>query len=234
MFFELILPDNLRPVFPIDMFPPEIYSRINDAGVIAVLVIDDDANAVPLAKALVKGGINVMELTLRTASALDSLRAIKDEVPEMLAGIGTILTTKQIDKVVAAGAAFGVAPGLNRQIVEYAQDKGLPFGPGIMTPSDIEQGLELGCKTLKFFPAESSGGLNHLKSMVAPYAHTGIDFIPLGGLNANNMSIYLASPLILALGGSWIAKRNLIVSQDWNQIETNAREAHQIVAQVRS
>lgn len=215
------------------MFPEQIQTSIKNSGVIAVLVIDDDANAIKLAKALIKGGINVMELTLRTDSALDSLRAIIDEVPEMVAGIGTILTTKQIDKVVAAGAAFGVAPGLNRRIVEYAQDKGLPFGPGIMTPSDIEQGLELGCKTLKFFPAESSGGLNHLKSMAAPYVHTGIKFIPLGGLDAKNMSNYLNSPLILGLGGSWIAKRDLIVSQNWDQITRNAREASEIVEKLR-
>ena len=168
-----------------------------------------------------------MELTLRTDAALDSLRAIRDQVPEMLAGIGTILTTDQVDEVVAAKAAFGVAPGLNRRVVEYAQDKGLPFGPGIVTPSDIEQGIELGCRTLKYFPAETAGGLKHLKNMAAPYQHIGIDFIPLGGLNANNMSDYLASPLISAIGGSWIASRDLIAAQNWDKIEANARQARE-------
>jgi len=209
------------------MFPPDLHQKIKDSAIVAVLVIDDAANAVPLARALLRCGIGAMELTLRTDAAIDALRAIRDEVPEMLAGIGTILTTDQIDEVVAAGAAFGVAPGLNRRVVEYAQDKGLPFGPGIATPSDIEQGIELGCRTLKFFPAETAGGLKHLKNMAAPYQHLGIDFIPLGGLNASNMNDYLASPLISAIGGSWIAKRDLIAAQDWDTIEANAREARQ-------
>lgn len=215
------------------MFPSDLHQQIKKSAIIAVLVIDDATNAVPLARALLRGGIGAMELTLRTDAALDALRAIRAEVPEMLAGIGTILTTEQIDEVVSAGAAFGVAPGLNRKVVEYAQDKGLPFGPGIATPSDIEQGIELGCKTLKFFPAETAGGLNHLKNMAAPYQHLGIDFIPLGGLNANNMKDYLASSLISAIGGSWIAKREVIAAQDWDLIETNAREARQNADSVR-
>ena len=209
------------------MFPANLHQKIKESAIIAVLVIDDAANAVPLARALLRGGIGAMELTLRTDAALDSLRAIRDEVPEMLAGIGTILTTDQVDEVVAAKAAFGVAPGLNRRVVEHAQDKGLPFGPGIVTPSDIEQGIELGCRTLKYFPAETAGGLKHLKNMAVPYQHIGIDFIPLGGLNANNMSDYLASPLISAIGGSWIASRALIAAQNWDQIEANARQARE-------
>lgn len=209
------------------MFPQTLHQKITRSGVVAVLVIDDASNAVPLAQALLRGGIDAMELTLRTDAAIDSLKAIRDAVPEMLAGIGTILTTQQVDEVVAANAAFGVAPGLNRRVVEYAQDKGLPFGPGIATPSDIEQGLEMGCHTLKYFPAETAGGLTHLKNMAAPYQHLGIDFIPLGGLNAHNMSDYLSSPLIAAIGGSWIAKRDAIAAQDWEIIEANARQARQ-------
>ncbi len=216
------------------MFPPSLHQRIKENAIIAVLVIDDASHAVPLANALLRGGITAMELTLRTDAALDALRAIRDEVPEMLAGIGTILTTAQVDEVVAAGAAFGVAPGLNRRVVEYAQEKELPFGPGIATPSDIEQGLELGCKTLKYFPAETLGGLKHLKNMSAPYQHLGIDFVPLGGLDAANMKDYLSSPLIAAIGGSWIAKRDLIAAQDWTQIEANAREARQNAESVKS
>ena len=215
------------------MFPTELHAKLKETAIIAVLVIDDAKKAVPLAQSLLRGGVNAMELTLRTDAALDALRAIRQEVPEMLAGIGTILTIQQIDEVVGAEAAFGVAPGLNRRVVEYAQDKGLPFGPGIATPSDIEHGLELGCRTLKFFPAETSGGLAHLKSMTGPYQHLGIDFIPLGGLNAQNMSSYIASPLISAIGGSWIAKRDLILASNWDQIEVNAREARHIVEAAR-
>ena len=169
-----------------------------------------------------------MELTLRTDAALPALNAIKAEVPDMLAGIGTILTTDQVDQVVEAGAAFGVAPGMNAKVVKHAQERGLPFGPGIMTPSDIEAAIELGCRTIKYFPAESSGGLKHLQNMVAPYQHLGLDFIPLGGLNAGNMQDYLRSPLISAIGGSWIAKKDLINTEDWDQIETNAREAREL------
>jgi len=216
------------------MFTPEIHEKITQSAVIAVLVIDDASNAVPLAKTLFDAGITAMELTLRTDAALDSLKAIRAEVPEMLAGVGTILTRNQVDDSLAAGAQFGVAPGLNRSVVEYAIQKGLPFGPGVMTPSDIEQGIELGCKTLKFFPAETSGGLSQLKSMSAPYQHTGIDFIPLGGLSEENMGEYLASPLISAIGGSWIAKRDLIAGQKWDDIRDRAQRAREIADQTRS
>ena len=164
-----------------------------------------------------------MELTLRTDSALDSLRAIIDEVPEMVAGIGTILTTKQIDKVVAAGAAFGVAPGLNRRIVEYAQDKGLPFGPGIMTPSDIEQGLELGCKTLKFFPAESSGGAKAIKAFGAPIPEA--RFCPTGGITVDNAESYLSLPNVMCVGGSWLTPKAMVDAEDWDGIRELARQA---------
>ncbi len=214
------------------MFPSALHKIIKDSKVVAVLVIDHAEHAVPLARALLRGGIGAMELTLRTEAALPALRATRDEVPGMLAGIGTILTTNQVDQVLAAGAAFGVSPGLNPGVVKHAQEKGLPFAPGVMTPSDIERALELGCHTLKFFPAESSGGLKHLASMAAPYLHLGIDFIPLGGLNAKNMSDYLSSPLISAIGGSWIAKRDLINNEDWDAIEANAREARQIADQI--
>lgn len=210
------------------MFPKELHNRIKESKVVAVLVIDNAAHAVPVARALLRGGIGAMELTLRTAAALPALRAIKQEVPEMLAGIGTILTTDQVDQVVEAGAAFGVAPGMNARIVKYAQDRGLPFGPGIMTPSDIEAAIELGCRTLKFFPAETAGGLKHLQNIVAPYQHLGLDFIPLGGLSSKNMADYLRSPLISAIGGSWIAKKETINAEDWDTIEANAREARAI------
>jgi 2-dehydro-3-deoxyphosphogluconate aldolase/(4S)-4-hydroxy-2-oxoglutarate aldolase len=210
------------------MFPKDLHDKIKQSKVVAVLVIDDASHAVPVAQALLRGGIGAMELTLRTDAALPALKAIKSEVPEMLAGIGTILTTDQVDQVMDAGAAFGVAPGMNAKIVKYAQERGLPFGPGIMTPSDIEAAIELGCRTIKFFPAETSGGLKHLQGMVAPYQHLGLDFIPLGGLNSQNMVDYLKSPLISAIGGSWLAKKDVINAEDWDTIEANAREARTI------
>jgi 2-dehydro-3-deoxyphosphogluconate aldolase/(4S)-4-hydroxy-2-oxoglutarate aldolase len=196
------------------------------------LTIDEVESAVPVARALVDGGINAMELTLRTPAAVDALRRIKVEVPEMMAGIGTILTTEQVKQVAEAGAAFGVAPGLNPHVVKKAQSIGLPFAPGIVTPSDIELAVELECRLLKFFPAEASGGLSYLKSMAAPYAHLNLRYIPLGGINADNMKSYLENPLVSALGGSWIAPRNLIQEQNWSAITQNAQQASQIVKEI--
>lgn len=215
-------------------FPQEMLERIERVGVIAVLVVDNAAHAVPVAEALLAGGIDAIELTLRTPAAIDALRHICDSVPQMLAGIGTVITTEQVDQIVDAGAAFGVAPGLNRRVVERAKAMGLPFAPGIMTPSELEAAVELGCRELKFFPAEPSGGMKLLTSMQAPYAHLGLRFIPLGGINAQNLSGYIADASIIAVGGSWIATRKLIQAEDWDAITKNAAEARRIVEQVRS
>ena len=218
------------------MIPPmSLFTLESDLGqhlqrsqLIAVLVIDRAEDAVPLANALLAGGVDMMELTLRTEAALPALREIREHVPEMLAGIGTILTRDQVDEVVDAGASFGVAPAVNPDLIAYATERGLPFGPGIMTPTDIDQSVALGCRLLKFFPAGSSGGLAHLKNIAAPYAHLGLKFVPLGGINPGNMNDYLDSDLIAAIGGSWLAPRDVIAAQDWAQIEANAREARQL------
>ena len=211
----------------------EILQRIGNSGVIAVLVIDRAEDAVPLARALLAGGIDVMELTFRTFAAVEALRQIKANVPEMLAGVGTVLTTDQVKAAVDAGAAFGVAPGLNPNVLAQAKKENLPFYPGIATPSEIEKALEFGCTTLKFFPAQAIGGLAYLKSMAAPYAHRNIRYIPLGGINAENMKEYLRDPLILAVGGSWITKRKLIQNQDWKTITQNAKQTSEIVKQIK-
>lgn len=213
-------------------FPSEMLDRIERCGVIAVLVVDQAEHAVPLAKALLAVGIDAMELTLRTPAAIDALRAVRQHVPEMLAGIGTIITPAQVDAVVEAGAAFGVAPGLNPSVVSRAQQLGLPFAPGVVTPSEVERAIELGCRELKFFPAEPSGGVNYLKSMNAPYAHLGLKYIPLGGLNTENMSSYLALPCVPAIGGSWIAPRDLIHQEDWATIGVNATKARVICDEI--
>jgi 2-dehydro-3-deoxyphosphogluconate aldolase/(4S)-4-hydroxy-2-oxoglutarate aldolase len=215
-------------------FDPVIQKKISDCGVVAVLVIDDAQQAVPLARSLLAGGVNAMELTLRTDAALDALKAIRAEVPDMLAGIGTILTPAQVGQVVQAGAAFGVAPGCNRRVLEAAQAAGLSFAPGICTPSDIETALEFGCRVLKFFPAETCGGLKHLESMAAPYQHLGLRYIPLGGLTAKNMTTYLASPLVPAVGGSWLAKRETIRIGAWDLIIDAAREARAAIDALRT
>jgi 2-dehydro-3-deoxyphosphogluconate aldolase/(4S)-4-hydroxy-2-oxoglutarate aldolase len=214
-------------------FPDAVRQRIEETAVIAVLVIDEVKDAVPVAEALLAGGIRAMELTLRTPAAIDALRVVVQRVPDMMPGIGTILTPEQVDQVAEAGAAFGVAPGLNRRVVQRAQAVGLPFAPGVATPSDLETALELGCRDVKFFPAEPSGGLAYLKSMAAPYAHLGVRFVPLGGLNSNNLAEYLNSPLVMAVGGSWLAPRELICEQNWEAIADRAKQATEIVRQSR-
>ena len=174
-----------------------------------------------------------MELTLRTPAALGALRAIRVKVPDMLAGVGTVLTTENIAQCRDAGAAFAVAPGLNRRVVEAAIDAGFSFAPGVVTPSDMELAIELGCRLLKFFPAEPSGGLAYLKSMAAPYQHLGIEFIPLGGVNTSNMLSYLADPFITAVGGSWIATRDLIRQREWKAITERASQARAMMDQMK-
>ncbi len=216
-----------------NLFTEELMGRIENCGVIAVLVIDRVEDAVPLAKSLLAGGINVMELTLRTPAAIDALKAIRRDVPEMIAGIGTILTPEQVIEAKSAGAAFGVAPGMNSRVVAKAKEAGLPFAPGICTPSDIEAALEHGCRLLKFFPAETSGGLKHLKNMSAPYLHLGLKFIPLGGLDQNNLASYLSEPSIAAVGGSWIAKRETIKANDWTAITAAAAKATETVKTIK-
>jgi len=206
-----------------------LMNRIETCGIIAVLVIDRIEDAAPLAKSLLDGGIDVMELTLRTPAAIAAVQEIKRKVPEMLAGIGTILTPEQAMEAKAAGAAFGVAPGMNPRVVAKAKAIGFPFAPGICTPSDIEAALEYGCRLLKFFPAETSGGLTHLKTLSAPYMHLGLKFIPLGGLGQDNLASYLAEPFIAAAGGSWIAKRHIIKANDWTAITAAAAKARETV-----
>lgn len=202
--------------------------RIERTGVIAVLILDDAAHAVPLAQALLAGGVDVMELTLRTDAAVDGLRRIREQVPEILAGIGTVLNVDQIDDVVAAGAHFAVSPGFNAAVVRKAQDVGLPFAPGVMTPSEIEAAIQLGCRELKFFPAEPSGGIKMLDSIRAPYAHLGIRFVPLGGVHTDNMSSWVSHPGVLAVGGSWLAPKDLISDQNWDEITRRAVAARRI------
>lgn len=212
---------------------PKIIKKINDAGVIAVLVIEELKHAVPLANALLSGGVEAIELTLRTPVALEAAEAIKNEVPRLTLGIGTVLTTEQVKLAAGLGADFAVAPGCNRSVIEAAQEHNLSFAPGIMTPSDIEAALEMGCRVLKYFPAESSGGMKHLNNIAAPYQHLGLKFIPLGGLTLENAGEYLKSPIVAAIGGSWIAQRNLIQAEDWDAITRSAKEICGLIKKFR-
>lgn len=211
----------------------DLHKRLYSSGVIAVLIVDDPNDAVPLARALHSGGVDCIELTLRTESAIESVQRIAKEVPEVVVGVGTILTPQQVDAANDAGADFGVAPGMNPRVVQRAKEIGLPFSPGVCTPTDIEMALELGCRVLKFFPSEPSGGLNYLKSAAAPYMHLGVKYIPLGGVNAKNAEEYLNDSNVLALGGSWLGPRDLIQKKDWGAITQLASDAAEIVRRVR-
>ncbi len=193
--------------------------------IVPVAVIEHVDDAVPIAKALMDGGLTTLELTLRTPAALDCLRAVRREVPGMKVGAGTVLTLEQVVQVADAGAYFAVAPGLNPRIVNAAKERGLPFYPGVMTPSDIEHALELGCTLQKFFPASAAGGMDMVKALAGPYAHTGLKLIPLGGITPHNMREYLAHPLVAAVGGSWLVNKECVAKKDWNGIRRLVEEA---------
>lgn len=215
------------------MFPQELMQRVGKMGVIAVLTVDDPVDAVPLAQALKAGGITAIELTLRTPRALEAIKRIRAELPDVLIGAGTVLNVGQLKEVQAAGALFAVAPGCNPSTLRAAKDLGLPFAPGVATPSDVEIAIEHGCRLLKFFPAGTSGGLAHLAAMGAPFAHLGVKYIPLGGIALEQLGDYLKSPLVAAVGGSWLAKPDVIKRKDWAEITAAAAAATKVVQTVR-
>ncbi len=201
---------------------------LSSKKIIAVLILEDPKRAVDTARALQAGGIGAIELTLRTDSALESLRRIRAEVPELLVGAGTVLTPAQLKDAKKAGAQFAVAPGCNPRVIAAARDEGIFFAPGVMTPSDIEIALENGCRLLKFFPAATSGGLKHLEAMGAPYKHLGVSYIPLGGVTPENLAEMLAHPMVACVGGSWLAKPDQIAAGAYDQIRELAAQASAI------
>ena len=197
----------------------ELYS----IGLIPVIKIDNAEDAVPLAKALIDGGLPAAEITFRTPCAADAIKRITDAYPEMLVGAGTVLTTEQVDAAIAAGSKFLVSPGLNPKTTAYALSKGIPMLPGCANPSDIEAALELGLKTVKFFPAEAAGGLKMLKAMAAPYGQ--LTFMPTGGINAENLLDYLKFNKIVACGGSFMVKDELVKEKKWDEITALTKDA---------
>ena len=200
-----------------------VLEELKKIGIIPVIKIDDAEKAVPLAKALIAGGIPCAEVTFRTAQGEEAMRRINKEVPDILLGAGTVLTTEQVDKAMAAGAKFIVSPGFNPKVVAYCAQKGIPITPGCSNPSDIEQALEMGLEVVKFFPAEQSGGLEYIKAVSAPYPS--VQFIPTGGINAQNIVKYLAFEKIVACGGSWMVSSELISAGDFGKITALCREA---------
>jgi 2-dehydro-3-deoxyphosphogluconate aldolase/(4S)-4-hydroxy-2-oxoglutarate aldolase len=202
-------------------------NKIFECKVVPAAVIDAAERAVPLAETLLKAGMNVLEITFRTPAAESAVQLIARRFPEMFLGAGTLLSEEQVERAFHAGARFGVAPGVNPTVVRKAAQLGLPLVPGVMTPTEIEQAIGLGCTLLKFFPAEVAGGVNMLKALWGPYAHTGIRFIPTGGISTGNMAQYLALPAVAAVGGSWMVEKKLIAAGDWNRIEALTRESLQ-------
>ncbi len=200
-----------------------ILEQFQKLGIIPVVVIDDAKDAVPLAKALCEGGLPVAEVTFRTDAAEEAIRQMSAVYPEMLVGAGTVLTTEQVDRAVAAGAKFIVSPGLNPKVVKYCQEKNVPITPGTARPTDIEMALELGLEVVKFFPAEQNGGLPMIKAMAAPY--TKVKFMPTGGINAKNLKSYLDFDKIIACGGSWMVPKDLVAAGDFEAIKNLTREA---------
>lgn len=208
-----------------------ILDQIQKLGIVPVVVLDDAKDAEPLGKALCEGGLPCAEVTFRTEAAEESIRIMSTNFPEMLVGAGTVLTTGQVDRAVAAGAQFIVSPGLNPNVVTYCIEKGIPVIPGTATPTEVEAALELGLKVVKFFPAEACGGLKMIKAMAAPY--TDVKFMPTGGINADNVKEYLSFHKVIACGGSWMVKGDLIQAGNFEKITELVKEAVQIVKENR-
>ena len=205
--------------------------EIGHTGIVPVVVLNKVADAVPLADALIKGGLPCAEVTFRTDAAEESIREIAKKFPEMFVGAGTVLTTEQVDRAIGAGAKFIVSPGFNPKVVEYCIKNNYPICPGIMTPTELEMALGFGLDVVKFFPAENAGGLKMIKAMSAPY--TMMKFMPTGGINATNVRDYLACDKILACGGSWMVKGDLISAGKFDEIEKLTAEAAAIVKEIR-
>ncbi len=200
-----------------------IFERITDLGIVPVVKIMDADDAVNLGRALIEGGLPIAEITFRTDAAEEAIRKLHNELPGVLLGAGTVLTVKQVKKAVSAGAEFIVAPGFNPDVVDYCVENNIPVVPGVNSPTQIEMALKRNLRILKFFPAEASGGLTMLKSMAAPYGD--LKFIPTGGVNTANINTYLQSDRVLACGGTWMVKPELISTGKFDEIAEITSEA---------
>lgn len=195
----------------------ELIKKIEDIKIVPVVVLNDAENAKPLAKALCEGGLPCAEVTFRTGAAEESIRIMHEAYPEMMVGAGTVLTTEQVERAVSAGASFIVSPGFDPEIVDYCIEKSIPVFPGCITPSDIAQAVKRGLKVVKFFPAEQFGGVDTIKALAAPYV--GLKFMPTGGINAGNIKDYLECKSVIACGGSWMVKGNIIEAKEFERIK---------------
>lgn len=210
----------------------EMAVKIEELGVIPVVVLEDAKDAKPLAEALCEGGLPCAEVTFRTAAAEESIRQMSEAYPEMLVGAGTVLTTEQVDKAVAAGAKFIVSPGFDPEIVDYCLEKEIPVFPGVITPSEVAQAVKRGLKVVKFFPAEQFGGVATIKALAAPYV--GLKVMPTGGINAGNLENYLSCKSIVACGGSWMVKGDMVKAGEFEKIKELTQEAAAFVKKIRA
>lgn len=208
-----------------------VIEKISAFGIIPVVVLEDAKDAAPLAKALVEGGLPCAEVTFRTDTAEESIKIMTSEYPDMFVGAGTVLTIEQVDRAVAAGAKFIVSPGFDPEIVDYCLSKEISVFPGCITPSEVAQAVKRGLKAVKFFPAEQFGGVAAIKAIAAPYV--GVKFMPTGGINAKNLESYLSCDKIVACGGSWMVKGDLIKEGKFNEIKAMTEEAVKLAAEIR-
>ena len=208
-----------------------IAEQFYEYGVVPVVVLEEAKDALPLAKALVEGGLPCAEVTFRTEAAEESIRLMSEKYPEMLVGAGTVLTTKQVDRAAAAGAKFIVSPGFDPEIVDYGLEKKIPVFPGCITPSEVAQAVKRGLEVVKFFPAEQAGGVAMIKAMAAPY--TMVKFMPTGGISAKNLKDYLSFGKILCCGGSWMVKGDMIRNGEFDKIRELTKEAVELAASIR-
>ena len=205
--------------------------QVAACGVVPVVVLEDAEQAVPTAKALLKGGINAMEITFRTAAAKASIAKVAAEVPEMIVGAGTVVNVQQVHDAVEAGAKFVVSPGSDGEVIAEAMKLGVPITPGVVTPSEIMLGLKLGVKVFKFFPAESYGGLKTIKALSGPFPQ--IKFLPTGGINQSNAAEYYKNPKILAVGGSWMVTKDMVVNGEFDAITEKSKAATDLFKEIR-
>lgn len=211
----------------------DMVETLGRAGIIPVIVIEKEEQAVPLARALVKGGLPVLEVTFRTKAAPAAIAAIRREVPEAILGAGTLLTPDMVKAAKAAGAVFGVAPGFDPVVLAAAKAEGLPMCPGIATASELSQALSAGCKMVKFFPAEAAGGVKMIKNLLGAFRFTGVTFMPTGGVKPDNVADYLAVPEVVCCGGTWIVPKDALAVGDYAAIERLAAEASALVRKLR-
>lgn len=204
---------------------------ITECGIVPVIVIEDPEKAVPLARALVAGGLPCAEITFRTKEASEAIARISRDVPEILVGAGTVVSQAQAEKAAAAGARFIVSPGFNPSVVDWCLKNGLPVIPGVNNPTGVEAGMEKGLSLLKFFPAEVSGGTAMLDALAGPYPS--ISFMPTGGISPENLGNYLKRKNVFAVGGSWMVHKDLITREDWPRITALAQEAVSAVRSLR-